>query len=157
MTLAELQRFDAGKGEQIPTLEDALRTATGRIGLMLEVKAQGIGEQVFTTVGRSRFTGTTIYASFVTDDILGIKHIEPQAKTMQLLARRLPNQPVPFVKAARASHVGLRHNTVTRPLVDAFHRAAIQVFVYTVNDPSDIRTIRSFGVDGIISDFPDRL
>ncbi|MBL8071238.1 MAG: glycerophosphodiester phosphodiesterase, partial [Nitrospira sp.] len=32
-----------------------------------------------------------------------------------------------------------------------------QVFVYTVNEPQDIQRMRNLGVDGIISDFPDRI
>jgi glycerophosphoryl diester phosphodiesterase len=33
----------------------------------------------------------------------------------------------------------------------------LQAFVYTVNHQQDIQKMRSLGVDGIISDFPDRL
>jgi len=31
------------------------------------------------------------------------------------------------------------------------------VFVYTVNKPKDIQRMRALGVDGIISDYPDRI
>ncbi|MBL8072706.1 MAG: hypothetical protein JNM35_16660, partial [Nitrospira sp.] len=31
------------------------------------------------------------------------------------------------------------------------------VFVYTVNDWTDIRRMRELGVDGIVSDYPDRI
>ena len=37
-----------------------------------------------------------------------------------------------------------------------FHAAGFRVFVYTVNEPSDIRRMRDLKVDGIISDFPER-
>jgi glycerophosphoryl diester phosphodiesterase len=32
-----------------------------------------------------------------------------------------------------------------------------QVFAWTVNEPEDIQKIKSFNVNGIISDFPDRI
>jgi len=57
----------------------------------------------------------------------------------------------------QATHVGLRFNTVTRPLVNTFHKAHLTVFVYTVNRPADITKMKTFGVDGIISDFRNRL
>ncbi len=33
----------------------------------------------------------------------------------------------------------------------------IKLFPWTVNDPSDIKSLISLGVDGIITDFPDRV
>jgi glycerophosphoryl diester phosphodiesterase len=55
------------------------------------------------------------------------------------------------------SHVGLCHDKVTRALVGSFHRAGMLVFVYTANTPGDIRHARSLDVDGVISNFPDRI
>jgi glycerophosphoryl diester phosphodiesterase len=33
----------------------------------------------------------------------------------------------------------------------------LQVFAWTINEPEDIEKIKSFKVNGIISDFPDRI
>jgi glycerophosphoryl diester phosphodiesterase len=41
--------------------------------------------------------------------------------------------------------------------VNICRQAGIQVFAYTVNDPLAVRHIRGLEVDGIISDFPDRI
>jgi glycerophosphoryl diester phosphodiesterase len=53
--------------------------------------------------------------------------------------------------------VGLRHDTATRRLVDAFHQEGLLVFVYTADRPRDIRRAVSLGVDGVISNFPERI
>jgi glycerophosphoryl diester phosphodiesterase len=42
-------------------------------------------------------------------------------------------------------------------LTHRLQSAGYRVFVYTVNDPVDIRWTLSLGVDGIISDFPERI
>jgi glycerophosphoryl diester phosphodiesterase len=55
------------------------------------------------------------------------------------------------------AYVGLRHDKVTRPLVDSFHRANLLVFVYTADVPSDIQHALSLDVDGVISNFPERI
>jgi glycerophosphoryl diester phosphodiesterase len=57
----------------------------------------------------------------------------------------------------RPSHVGLRHDTATRRLVDAFHHEDLLVFVYTADSSDDIQHALSVGVDGVISNFPDRI
>jgi glycerophosphoryl diester phosphodiesterase len=55
------------------------------------------------------------------------------------------------------SYVGLRHDKATRSLVEAFHHADLFVFVYTANTPSDILHALSVDVDGVISNFPERI
>ncbi len=70
-SLAELQALDAGKGERIPTLEELLELAEGRVGLMLEVKEAGIAELTARIVRQSRFSGPLIYASFLHKELAG--------------------------------------------------------------------------------------
>lgn len=156
MVLRSLRKLDAGSGERIPTLEEALRAANGRIGLILELKAEGIGGQACTVVRQSAFTGQTIYASFKHEELLRVRQAEPIAMTMALF-KRLPKDPVSAAMYVHATHVGLRHDTVTKPLVKALHAAGLRVLAFTVNEPSDIKRVRSLDVDGIISDFPDRV
>ena len=59
--------------------------------------------------------------------------------------------------AVRASHVGLHFSSITPALLQTYHNVGRQVFTYTVNEPVDISRLRDMGVDGIISDFPDRI
>jgi len=42
-------------------------------------------------------------------------------------------------------------------LLQTYNNLGRQVFVYTVNESQDIQRMRNLGVDGIISDFPDRI
>ncbi len=156
MTLAQVKQLRLGAGQGIPTLEEALETANGHVGLMLELKVEGIGKQTCEIVRRSVFKGAVIYASFITDELLPILDIEPHSATMALIDK-LPKDPLVYATKARATHIGLKWRTATPALVQACHDAGLQVFVYTVNNLKDIRKMRDLGVDAIISDFPDRL
>ncbi len=46
---------------------------------------------------------------------------------------------------------------VSRPFVEAAHRFGREVFVWTVNDPREMEALLDLGVDGLITDFPERL
>jgi glycerophosphoryl diester phosphodiesterase len=49
------------------------------------------------------------------------------------------------------------YRAVTQETVERAHGAGIRVVVWTVNEPRDIAQLIDWGVDGIISDYPDRL
>ena len=60
----------------------------------------------------------------------------------------------------RGYHVAApRHSTpdLSRALVDAAHEQGVQVHVWTTNEPQDIDRVVDVGVDGITSDYPDRV
>ena len=156
LNLEDVRKLDAGGGQRIPTLEEALQVATGRIGLILELKGEGLAYDLVPTVRASGFAGPIIYASFLHDDLQHIRRIEPEADTM-VLFERLPKMPVAEALNLEATHVGLRFDKATAPLVKAFHQAGLTVFVFTVNKAKDIQRMQALGVDGIVSDRPERI
>ena len=59
LTWDELRTLDAGEGERIPLLEDALAAVNGRIGIILETITPGIGADLYlaTPAREADFTG----------------------------------------------------------------------------------------------------
>jgi glycerophosphoryl diester phosphodiesterase len=157
MPLRSLRKLDAGAGQGIPTLEEVLQTANGRVGLILELKVQGLAAQTYEAVQRSAFAGPIIYASFIHGEMRSIREAEPQALTMALFGRLVKKTPIAVAQSVQATHVGFNYRVVTKSLVETCHQRGLVVFVYTVNERQDIQKQKSLGVDGIISDFPDRL
>jgi glycerophosphoryl diester phosphodiesterase len=156
LSLQDVKTFNAGNGEHIPTLEEVLKLTSGRAGLMLELKVEGLAQQTVDAVRKAGFKDPVIYASFLHDELTHVRAVDPEASLM-LLFGRLPQAPVARAMEYRPSHVGLRHDTATRRFVDAFHRADLLVFVYTADSSGDIQHALSVGVDGVISNFPDRI
>jgi glycerophosphoryl diester phosphodiesterase len=156
LLLQNVKTFNAGNGEHIPTLEEVLKLASGGAGLMLELKVKGVAQQTVEAVREAGFSNPVIYASFLHDELTHVRAVDPEASLMVLFGR-LPQAPVARVMEYRPSHVGLRHDTATRRLVDAFHHEDLLVFVYTADNPGDIQHALSVGVDGVISNFPDRI
>jgi glycerophosphoryl diester phosphodiesterase len=156
LALSRLRQFTIAGGQRIPTLKEVLRITDHRVGLLLEIKAVGLGKQVSEQVQASAFSRPVIYASFFHAELLCIGEAVPGANTMAVL-EAVPVHPTAFAVEARATHVGLSFDCLTAGFVQALHAAGLQVFTYTVNEAADIAWARACGVDGIISDFPERI
>jgi glycerophosphoryl diester phosphodiesterase len=156
LTWKELRSLDAGGGEGVPSLQAALAVANGNVGVMLEAKAEGVGVELHRAVQESRFTGPVVYASFLHPEMLAIRRVDPQARTMALL-EGVPVSGAAFAEEAEATLVGLAIDFATAGFVSELHEAGFGVWVYTVNDPRLIRRAIELGVEGIISDFPERV
>jgi glycerophosphoryl diester phosphodiesterase len=156
LCLQDLEKLDAGEGEHIPTFAEVLKVATGKTGLMVELKIRGGAQQTVELVREAHFKNPVIYASFLHDELKHVRKADPEAPLMVLfgsLSRASVSRAIKY----GASYVGLPHNKATGPLVNSFHRAGLRLFVYTANDPDDIQRVLSLGVDGVISNFPDRI
>lgn len=157
MSLEQVQRLDAGNWQRIPTLEEALDISGQSIGVILELKVEGISNEACAIVKRVGFSNALIYASFLIAELHRVRQADPAAQIMVLHDRPLPQDPIADVVALNASYVGLHYSTVTPALLQTYHDLRRHVFVYTVNESTDIRRMREMGVDGIVSDFPDRI
>jgi len=156
LSLSVLRELDAGGGERIPLLEEALACLSGRAGVMIELKVRGIAADVCSIVEAADFHGPVIYASFFHEELLTVRNLNSDALTLALL-EGVPVHPTAFAIDANATHAGLALDTVTPALVKALQDQGIKVFVYTVDDPTDIARMKQLGVEGIISNFPDRI
>ena len=156
MTWDELRLLDAGKGERVPSLDEALAAANGKAGAMLEIKMPGIGSDVHRAVRGAAFSGPVIYASFFHAEILEIRKIDPLARTMALM-ECVPVSGAGPARDANASMAGLAVDFATAEFIAALHDAGLEVFLYTVNDPRLIHRAIELGADGVISDYPERI
>jgi glycerophosphoryl diester phosphodiesterase len=62
-----------------------------------------------------------------------------------------------LVKVAGGAAWSPYYGDVTRETVQEAQQLGLKVVVWTVNEPRDIERMIDLGVDGIISDYPDRL
>ncbi len=156
LTWEELQLLDAGDGERIPSLEAALAAANGHAGVMLEAKTPWTAPAIYAAVQEAAFSGPVVYASFLHAEILEIRRIDPLARTLALMGF-VPPSGAASARKAEATLVGLAHDSATGELVATLHGAGLEVWLYTVNEPTLISRAISIGANGVISDYPERV
>jgi len=167
MTLAELRRLDAGSwfgseyaGERIPTLEEILAFSKKTdVVFYLELKPGGSWGGEHALIGALRESGEiprSVVISFDAAMVLNLRKIEPTLMTGLLYDGRIEN---PLEKAVEvgARQLLVRGDLVTPVLLRDARKKDLQVVCWTVNHPAHMRMLMAAGVDGIMSDYPDRL
>jgi len=167
MTLAELRRLDAGSwfgseyaGERIPTLEEILEFAKKHdVVFYLEMKPSGSWGGEHALISALRESGEIARTAVISFDAVilkGVRKIEPTVMTGLLYDGQISN---PLDKAVEigARQVAVRGDLVTPRLLKEARERDLQVVCWTVNHPAHMRLLAEAGVDGIISDYPDRL
>lgn len=147
----QLKRFDAGFGEPIPLLSDILDKFGSRCVLNIELKDTGLGPDIKKLLLERRLETRVIVSAF---DWSELRSLSPEVP-IALLASKLEN----LLDAARelgAMAIHPRKDIVTPTLVNVAREAKLRVHVWTINEPAEISSFRSLGVDGIFSDFPER-
>src|SRR5881392_1158262 len=66
-----------------------------------------------------------------------------------------PVRPLVALEDAGATVLWQERTLVDRPLVDALRDAAMQLIVWTVDDPADMERLLAVGVDGICTNRPE--
>jgi glycerophosphoryl diester phosphodiesterase len=94
--------------------------------------------------------------SFDLDVLARVRRIEPVLLLGYLFSKRSPDAVARAVDAG-ARTVLPRADRVTPELVAEARRNDIKVVTWTVNDPKEMKALMAMGLDGIMTDFPDRL
>ena len=62
-----------------------------------------------------------------------------------------------LVKTAQADYLNINHMFLNKKKVEMFQRNSIKVCAWTVDSPRKIDYLKNLGIDGIITNYPDRL
>ena len=155
-TFAELQKLDAGNGEKIPHLREALALANARVHLYIEAKAQGAVDAILAaTKGTTSYEHFTLLA-FNHTELLRAKTIDANVQTCALF-ECIPARLAEIAVDAKASAIGPYIGCINQTLVGDAHARGLKVFTWTANAHADIIKAKNLSVDGIISDFPERI
>jgi glycerophosphoryl diester phosphodiesterase len=167
LSLAELRRLDAGSwfgsefsGEHIPTLEEILEFSKKYdVVFYLELKPSGSWGGEHALIGalrQSQEIARTVVISFDAAILEALRRIEPTLMTGLLFDGHI-DRPLDRALEVGARQLAVRGDLVTPALLEQARKRDLQVVCWTVNQPAHMRLLIGAGVDGIMSDYPDRL
>lgn len=156
------------ESERIPTLEEILVRYAGSIGLLIDLKDPTTSPAMVPRLlqvladhgvgGPAQLGGDITVASFCSRSLLEIRASNDHVRLMQLFDLCDPCG-VPELRrsAGYAEAVGLWRDHLDPTLVDGANEAGLEFYAYTVNEVDDLSRAMHARVDGIITNFPDRL
>jgi glycerophosphoryl diester phosphodiesterase len=165
LSLAEVRRADAGKGERVPTLEETLDLTRGRASLYLEIKDNRAAAETLRSIRAHRSQPEVMLASF---DIELMRRLGREVNDIELGIILGTIKINPIVRWREAMPwIALRHinyQVLSMQVGLCFNHLARQVkahgkklFVWTVDDERLFGRMIDRRVDGIVTNVPDRL
>ncbi|HEY2988437.1 MAG TPA: glycerophosphodiester phosphodiesterase family protein [Candidatus Binatia bacterium] len=165
-TLKELRRLDIGawfkksfKGERILTLEEVLEILDGKVALNLDVKSAGLGGielKLLFILSHYDYLERSIFSSFDYRLLQRIRELAPESRIAILHGAGIKENPFQLAREVGAESLHVQKELATLPLLERAAQLGLKTLVWTVNDLREMEKFLALGVDGIISDFPEK-
>ncbi len=159
-TLNQLKRVEVKGHCQIPTLSEVLTFVNNKCLLNIELKGHDTAEEAsrlitFFVEKKGWEYKNIIVSSFQTNLLETVHKTNPNIPLGVITDTNL-DEAVNFAKTINAVSIHPDYTMLTQEIVEKL-KEDFKVFTFTVNNLKPIKRIKSYGVDGIISDFPERL
>jgi len=168
-TYDELNKLDAGSwynkkydSEKIPTAKQLIILAkSNNILLNLEIKNgevtyPGIEEKLIEMLYQYKYEDKVILSSFNHYSMVHCKDISKEIKTGLLYMAGL-YQPEIYCKHTGADALHPYFNSLNKEIIDNAKKEGLLVNPFTVNDEACMKSLITAGVDGLITNYPDKL
>lgn len=162
LTLSELQAYTANYhftdgtfDEVIPTLEEVLKSCSGRIGLLVEIKASDrspdLPAQIVRLLEKYDCLDNAVIQSGSYEALCQVKEVCPQIPCGLIMAIGIGN----YYDMPNVDFFSVEHTFVSQSIVEAIHDRGKEIYVWTVNEDTSLEKMRNMGADAIITDKPE--
>ncbi len=177
LNLKEVKNLKIKHNETIPTLGEVLEVIGNKVGLDIELKVKGSALVVIQTLRDYKidFSSVMICSNYP-GELREAEQLEPEITTA-LLFRSVNSFSFWFfldflallflpltkyyiywiVKSAKVDYLSINHRLLNEKNVRLFKKKKIKICAWTVDSQEKIDYLKGLGVDGIITNYPDRL
>lgn len=157
----QLKKLKVSEVHHIPLLIEVMDFIDGKCGINIELKGLDTADTACEIVEhyvneRGWKYEDIIVSSFQKNELFEVRQYDEHVP-IGVLSKASVTEAIELGKRLNAKAIHPSLGIITRDNVKKAHDAGFKVNVWTVNEPQDIERMKKFGVNGIISDFPDRL
>jgi len=161
-SLKYLRSLDAGKGQQIPYLNEVFDIIGSRAKLNIELKWIDSVERVVSTIKKYvKNHGWTyeklLISSLFHDEVEKVKSLLPDILTAPVFLGPTPENFIEIAKDLQSYSMSMDIDYINGEIVEKAHQIGIKVVVFTVNTIDNIEKMKNMGVDGVFTNYPELL
>jgi len=164
MSLQELKELDAGNGQEIPTLAEFFERYKNTVSLMIDIKSPGTAKQLLRLIKFHNVYDQVHITSRNHGLLTAIRWLDKKIDLQisfdvynYFIYLFVRSTFVISAKLVDASTINIYHKFATKKLVKKAHDFGLKVNAYPPSGEADIIRLKEDGVDGIISNFPDKI
>ncbi|MFX1285362.1 MAG: glycerophosphodiester phosphodiesterase [Promethearchaeota archaeon] len=170
LTVDYLRSLDAGswfdqkfKGEKIPTLSEVLeKSSYSNIQYNIELKfydqnSDWFENEIINTVKKYKIEDKTVITARYIENISRLQEKEPNIDYALLQKERTPNEYFRLLKELDLKTAQIRPSALEPSFLNKCHKNDIRVFYFYADEPDEMKRVKHLGVDGILTNYPDRL
>ena len=163
LTINELEEFLVLGKYKIPTLNDVLRKIESPLFVNIELKGSDTARATSKIIADfSRRTSWSkenfIVSSFNWNELKKFRSIDNNTPIGVLVSKSISiNEAIEFGKKINAQAIHPNYQLLDEKTVKKIKNNGFKTYTWTVNNRDDINFMKKIKVDGIISDYPDRI
>jgi len=161
ISLDSIKKIQLINGSSIPTLNEVIDLIPDDIFLNIELKGKGTAIPTIEIL-RNYFNKDLIkeenllISSFDWDELLILRSVS-QEIPIGVLIDGNPLLALKFAEEVKATSINSDYKFLNKKNIELINAMGYKLFPYTVNDKDEMKKLISLGVDGIITDYPDKL
>ncbi len=158
LTREQIQKFDAGNGQQVPTLQQVIDWVNNKTLLNFELKhtfsLDKFVDLIEGNIAANKLSQDNILvSSFDHHQLMWLKQKLPWIKIGALTAS-IPINYAEFAQRLGASSIHIDKNFINHTFVADAKQRGLLVYAYTVDKQEDIELMLEYGVNGVFTNYP---
>ncbi|WP_405384416.1 glycerophosphodiester phosphodiesterase [Maribacter sp. LLG6340-A2] len=159
--ILDLRKVIVEGGHKIPMLQDVLKLIDNKVALNIELKGPGTADKVnhimkYYIENQNWSAENFIISSFNWEELKMMRKLNPNV-AIAVLTEEDPVKAIPMAKELNAVAINPYFKNLDLEKANEIRDAGFKIYTWTVNEPADINAMKRIKVDGIITNFPERV
>ena len=159
--IVDLGKLILDGNHKIPMLQDVLKLIDNKTRLNIELKGADTADRTnFIMNYYIKEKGWTpdnfIISSFRWDELKKFRELNNEI-AIAVLTEENPLDALPLAKELKAEAINPYFELLTEENASKISSAGFKIYAWTVNEESEISRMKELGVDGIITNYPERV
>ncbi|MDC0378073.1 MAG: glycerophosphodiester phosphodiesterase family protein [Flavobacteriaceae bacterium] len=161
-SLSELKELNIlGSKHSIPTLEEVIKSIGKEVFLNIELKGPDTSKGSLEMVNKYVKSGkiklsNILFSSFNWNELVKLRNLDSDVK-IALITGEDPLEAISPALSLNAIAINPNYKKLNKDNVQKIFSSGLKIYTWTVNNKLDIIKVKSLKVNGIITDFPERI